>query len=225
VIARPARSPSTRAVLETSDVWEEQVSDLELLAVHGLAVKSHGSPEQVAQLLGEDPHRVEQALETAVSAGRSLGARGTFMVTPVGRAWLDEQYPTVFADFRDDSTVLAAADRFERINADLLTLLTDWQSVPTGGQRVPNDHADRDYDRGILDRLGDLHERAAKVLDRLTDAQPRLAQYTQRLEAAYDRALAGDADFVSGVRVDSYHTVWHELHEDLLRMLGRTRQE
>ena len=30
---------------------------------------------------------------------------------------------------------------------------------------------------------------------------------------------------MTGVRVDSYHIVWHELHEDLLRMLGRTRQE
>jgi hypothetical protein len=49
--------------------------------------------------------------------------------------------------------------------------------------------------------------------------------YAGRLAAAYDRALAGETDFVSGVRVDSYHTVWHELHEDLLRVLGRTRQE
>jgi len=25
--------------------------------------------------------------------------------------------------------------------------------------------------------------------------------------------------------VDSYHTVWFELHEDLLRILGREREE
>ena len=26
-------------------------------------------------------------------------------------------------------------------------------------------------------------------------------------------------------KIDSYHTVWFELHEDLLRMLGREREE
>lgn len=201
------------------------MSELELLALHGLAVKSAGTSGAVAGMLGEPGDRVQSALEAAVSSGRAVGVRGTFMVTPAGRSWLDEQYPQVFAALRQDSAVAAAADKFERINTDLLSLLTDWQSVPVGGQRVPNDHTDSDYDRAILDRLGDLHERAAKVLDRLTTAQPRVAPYTARLEAAYDKALAGDTDHVSGVRVDSYHIVWHELHEDLLRMLGRTRQE
>lgn len=32
-------------------------------------------------------------------------------------------------------------------------------------------------------------------------------------------------DYVGGVRCDSYHTVWFELHEDLLRILGATRHE
>jgi hypothetical protein len=201
------------------------VSDLQLLALHGLAVRSAGSPEAVAVLLGREPDEVQQALEAAVGDGRAVGAKGTFMVTPPGRAWLDEQYPQVFGALREDADVLAAADRFERVNRDLLALLTDWQSMPAGGERVPNTHTDADYDRKILDRLGDLHDRAAKVLDRLSSAEPRLEHYVQRLDTAYDKALAGETDFVSGVRVDSYHVVWHQLHEDLLRMLGRQRQE
>jgi hypothetical protein len=60
---------------------------------------------------------------------------------------------------------------------------------------------------------------------RCAQAQPRLSRYLERLEFAYDRILAGEIDWVSGVRIDSYHTVWFELHEDLLRILGRTRQE
>lgn len=201
------------------------MSDLRLLALHGLAVKSAGTPEGVAALLGREPDEVQQALESAVADGHALGAKGRFMATPAGRAWLDERYGDAFAAHRSDDQVLSAADRFERINGDLLALLTDWQSIPAGGERVPNAHTDPDYDRAILDRLGDLHDRAAKVLDRLAAAEPRLEQYVRRLESAYDRALAGETDFVSGVRVDSYHVVWHELHEDLLRMLGRTREQ
>jgi hypothetical protein len=201
------------------------VSELQLLALHGLAVKSAGTSEAVAALLGREPSEVTQALESAAADGHVAGARGTFMVTPKGRAWLDEQYPKAFGRLRDDADVLSAADRFERINRDLLALLTDWQSMPAGGQRVPNAHTDAEYDRAILDRLGDLHDRAAKVVDRLGRAEPRLEHYVRRLDAAYDKALAGETDYVSGVRVDSYHVVWHELHEDLLRMLGRQRHE
>jgi hypothetical protein len=201
------------------------VVDLRLLALHGLAVKSAATPEAVAALIGSSPEDVQQALESAVGKGHAIGAKGRFMVTPGGRAWLDETYPQAFAAHRDDPGFTAAADKFERINRDLLALLTDWQSMPAGGERVPNTHTDADYDRGILDRLGDLHDRAAKVLDRFTAAEPRLEAYVGRLDAAYDKALAGETDYVSGVRVDSYHVAWHELHEDLLRMLGRTREE
>ena len=97
--------------------------------------------------------------------------------------------------------------------------------MPAGGGRVTNDHNDAEYDQGIIDRLGSLHERAERVIGKAAAAQPRVGRYLERLSAAYDKVLAGDRDFVSGVRVDSYHTVWFELHEDLLRMLGRTRQE
>jgi hypothetical protein len=201
------------------------MTDVRLLALHGLAVKSAGRPAAVAELLGRDEQDVQQALESAMTDGHAVGAKGTFMVTPAGRTWLDASYPEAFAEHRANDDMKAAADRFERVNKELLALLTDWQSIPAGGERVANDHNDAEYDRGVLDRLGDLHDRAAKILGRLAAAEPRLEQYVQRLDAAYDRALAGDNDFVSGVRVDSYHIVWHELHEDLLRMLGRTREE
>jgi hypothetical protein len=201
------------------------VADLLLLALHGLAVKSAATPDAVAALVGQSPGDVQQALESAVADGHAIGAKGRFMVTPAGRAWLDDTYPRAFAAHRADPGFTSAADKFERINRDLLALLTDWQSMPAGGERVPNTHADPDYDRAIVDRLGDLHDRAAKVLDRLTSAEPRLEGYVTRLDAAYDKALAGEVDYLSGVRVDSYHVVWHELHEDLLRMLGRTREE
>ncbi len=201
------------------------MTDLDLLALHGLAVKKAGSPEAVADILGTDPGTVASALEEHVAAGRAAGAKGKFMVAPAGRAWLDERYPEVFAVLRSDAAASSAYERFERVNRELLALFTDWQTMPAGGERLPNDHSDADYDRSVIDRLGDLHERADKVLARLSELQGRLSRYAERLDGAYDKVLAGETDFVSGVRVDSYHTVWFELHEDLLRMLGRTREE
>jgi hypothetical protein len=201
-------------------------TDTELLALHGLAVKKAGSPAAVAAVVGADPAAIEAALEAAVAAGRAAGAKGTFMVAPAGREWLDSQYPEAFADFRADPAATETYERFEKINRELLSLFTDWQMVPSaGGERVPNDHSDADYDTGVIDRLGAQHERAERVLDSFAALEPRLGLYKERLDEAYDKALAGEQEWVSGARIDSYHTVWFELHEDLLRMLGREREE
>ncbi len=202
------------------------MTDTDLLALHGLAVKKAGSPAAVAAVLGADESEIESALEAAVAAGRAAGAKGTFMVAPAGREWLDERYPEVYAEFRADPAATEAYERFEKINRELLALFTDWQMMPAaGGERVPNDHSDADYDHGVIDRLGAQHERAEKVLDRFAALDPRLGIYKTRLDEAYDKVLAGEIDWVSGARIDSYHTVWFELHEDLLRMLGREREE
>jgi hypothetical protein len=205
---------------------DRHVTDIELLALHGLAVKKAGTAEAVASVLGRGHDEVTAALDAAVAAGQAIGANGTFMVTPAGRTLLDERYPQAFERLRADPDATAAYERFERINRDLLALFTDWQMIAAaGGERIPNDHSDTEYDNGVIDRLGALHERAEKVLARFAELEPRLATYTGRLDAAYDKALAGETDFVSGAGVDSYHTVWFELHEDLLRMLGRVRED
>ncbi|MDX6658841.1 MAG: hypothetical protein QOH62_3634 [Solirubrobacteraceae bacterium] len=200
--------------------------DTELLALHGLAVKKAGSAADVAAVLGGDEDEVGAALEAAVAAGQAIGAKGTFMLTPAGRSWLDERYPEAYAGFRSDPEATAAYERFEKVNRELLGLFTDWQMMPSpGGERMQNDHSDADYDNGIIDRLGDQHERAEKILGRFAELEARLGTYTQRLDDAYDKVLAGEHDYVSSARIDSYHTVWFELHEDLLRMLGREREE
>jgi hypothetical protein len=202
------------------------MTEIDLLALHGLAVKKAGSPAAVAAVLGADEAEIESALEAAVAAGRAAGAKGTFMVAPAGREWLDERYPETYAEFRGDPAASEAYERFEKINRELLSLFTDWQMMPAaGGERVPNDHSDADYDNGVIDRLGAQHERAEKVLNRFAGLDPRLGIYKTRLDEAYDKVLAGETDWVSGARIDSYHTVWFELHEDLLRMLGREREE
>jgi hypothetical protein len=200
------------------------VTDDEFLAVHALAVKKSGSAGAVAELLGSDVEVVESALAEATDRGTVAGARGIYMVTPDGREWLASRYPVRYAGLRADAGAGAAYARFERINRDLLALFTDWQSVPLAGERVLNDHNDAEYDAQVIDRLGALHDLTDRVFDALVAVEPRLARYRERFETAHDRVLSGAIDYVSGVKVDSYHTVWFELHEDLLRMLGRSRE-
>src|ERR1700710_2287274 len=115
-------------------------TDTELLALRARGVKKAGSPAAVAVVIGADEAEIESALEAAVAAGHAAGAKGTFMVAPAGREWLDSQYPTAFADFRADPAATETYERFEKINRELLALFTDWQMVPSaGGGRRPHE--------------------------------------------------------------------------------------
>ena len=51
----------------------------------------------------------------------------------------------------------------------------------------------------------------------------RLAGYSERYESALARARDGEREWVDGLGRDSCHTVWFQLHEDLLATLGIPR--
>jgi pyruvate,orthophosphate dikinase len=52
-----------------------------------------------------------------------------------------------------------------------------------------------------------------------------LGIYRTRLTAAAERIAAGDNEYIAAPLVDSYHNIWFELHEDLIRLAGKTREE
>ena len=195
------------------------------LVLHGLAIKKHADAAAIAAAVGLDEAEVQAALDEAVAKGRAARAGEAYTLTPVARVALDGAYSRLFAGQRGDEAFVAAYERFEAINRELKALMTAWQTIEIDGESVLNDHANKDYDDRLIDRLGALHERAEAILQQLSGGLPRLATYARKLEAALEKAEDGAIEWVSGARIESYHTVWFELHEDLLRILGRTRQE
>ncbi len=195
------------------------------LALHGLAIKKHGSAAEVAQITGLTEAFVQAALDAAVKANRAAAAGQKFMLQPAAQMTLRTGYSRDFAAQRADAAMQATYDDFEKINEQLKQLITDWQTVTIGGTSVPNDHSDQDHDDKIIDKLGRLHDRAEPILDRFSAGLPRLGVYKTLLIAALERAEDGDAAWVSDAKCMSYHTVWFELHEDLIRVLGRKRIE
>ena len=196
------------------------------LTVHTLTLKQLGTAEQLTDVTGQQTADIETNLEKAAAAGTVIAAKGRYMISPAGRALLDEAYPEAFADIRSSASVAAAMDAFETgVNKQVLALTTDWQTKQVDGERVPNDHGDADYDSAIIDKLARTHERTAKVLGPLIDADPLVDRFLDRIGAALTRAEGGETDYVSGVRVDSVHTVWFQMHEHILRLTGRERPE
>ncbi len=193
--------------------------------LHGLAIKKYASAEAIAGIIGMEASRVSALLANAVVSGYVMEARGKFSLTPLARIALDSDYSRYCGDLRENQAFVQLYESFEVVNTALKALITDWQVIAIAGEHVPNDHSNKAYDSQIIDRLGDLHEHAERVLNQFATHLPRLQIYCDKLLSACEKAEDGNIEWVSDATIESYHTLWFELHEDLLRMLGRTRVE
>jgi hypothetical protein len=195
------------------------------LVMHGLAIKKHATPEALAGILGMDIETVRATLAQLVEGKRVAEAQGKYVLTPAARMALDSDYSRLYEEARGNSSFLDGYGEFERLNAALKQLITEWQTIEVRGQRVPNDHSDKDHDNKVIDHLGELHERAETALVKLARVLPRFSIYRGKLAAALEKAEDGDVAWVSDAKIESYHTLWFELHEDLLRLMRRERKE
>lgn len=195
------------------------------LVLHAIGVKKHVDAAAIAEFLGLPPADMTRLLADLTRSGRVIEAQGKYALTPLARVALDGQYSREYAALRANVGFVEAYEAFERINVQLKAVITEWQTIELGSARVPNDHSDSAYDARIIDRLGDLHDRAEGVLRRLERSIARFWYYRTQLGAALEQAEDGATEWVSDARLPSYHTLWFELHEDLLRLLGRKRLE
>lgn len=197
----------------------------EFQVLNAIVLKKMASVGGVADACNLSVGQVEAALEALQARGLVAGAGGNHLPTndaePAAVAWADANY----AGVREDDGVERLHQRFERINAQFLEAMTSWQQVTVAGRRVPNDHSDAEYDAKVIGTIEGLVQRLGRILDRLSEHVPRLTQYTVRFEAAMGQVEAGNTDYVSKPTIDSVHNVWFEFHEDLLRILGKERQE
>lgn len=195
------------------------------LVLHGLAIKKHGTPTDIAALTVLSEEETRRQLAALAASGRAIESEGRFLLSPLAAVALECDYSRHYASVRADADFMSGYEAFERINIQLKTVITDWQSMDIAGRRLPNDHKNAAYDDAIIDRLGDIDDRVFSILTALAAAVPRLTYYRDRLRQALEKAEDGNIEWVSDIRIESYHTIWFELHEDLLRIVGRKRQE
>jgi pyruvate,orthophosphate dikinase len=202
---------------ETIPSFPAHESELALMRLLGM--KRRASVEIVADSLALRPDMALASYRPLCEGGLCAFTGNALQLTTAGRTRLAQ----LLAEERvhvDAAAVIALYEEFCVFNAELKQIMTAWQLKADG---TPNDHADTDYDRAVLQRLADLHVRVAPLLARLSRLSARLDAYGARLERAAARIAAGDHSFVAKILADSYHTVWFELHEDLLGLVGITR--
>lgn len=223
------------AVVETAS--REELLILQVL--HGLRLKGFVSAAVLAGALEAAEPAVEAVLQGSAARGHTQfrdGTRSGWSLTAAGRV----EGERLLAEELDRSghrpAVEDAYHRFLQLNPQMLAVCTDWQVKDQSAQLL-NDHEDAAYDRAVIDRLGEIHAAVVPICAELTAMLDRFAGYGPRLDTAIGH-LRPDRDgpspeprapgpddrvWFTSPTIDSYHTVWFELHEDLLATLGIDR--
>jgi pyruvate,orthophosphate dikinase len=191
--------------------------DLVLQVLH---VKGRATLDVLAAAVRADPTDIVAGF---VDAGLVEDSRFGFKLTEVARPRVDELYARERE--RAGPVVDDVYAAFGPIDDEVKQIVTDWQMRPVGGELTTNDHTDPRYDQGVLARLRHTDARVAAALTPLTVAVPRFALYPERLGLALTSVDAGDHSMLAAPLKDSYHTVWFELHEELITLAGRTRAD
>lgn len=185
-----------------------------------LRVKGRATPEALEAAVQADPAAaVAQLLEAGLVENTKLGYR----LTELGGHRVDELYE--LEREQAASVIEDVYGSFAPINDEVKQIVTDWQMRSVGGQLTLNDHSDPRYDERIIARLRQTDGRVSTALAPLTAALTRFEVYPRRLQRALTRFCDGDHSMLAAPLKDSYHTVWFELHEELIILSGRNRAE
>jgi pyruvate,orthophosphate dikinase len=189
--------------------------------IRTLGIKGFAMTQGAADALLSSPKLVQPLLDDLVVDGLAASVAGAYRLTDTGKERASELVAKEASAWGAERAN-AALDAFLELDGRMKDTVTAWQLKAPD---VVNDHADAAYDRGVLDRLAALHDDATAFFEAHEIPTGRLAVYRERLTSALEQARRGDGRFVASPRVDSYHGVWFELHEDLIQLAGRTRED
>jgi hypothetical protein len=183
--------------------------------LHALRLKGIATPQAIADVTGRSVPEVDERLAQLDGEGLALERpsrkRPGWVLTEEGR----DRHADLLAAAHSPDEVTTLAEHYEgflAVNPEVKGLAARWQAAGGDDERF-----------ALIDRLEEIHERVLPVFDRAGGTVERFGRYAHRLGAALER-LDDDPRYFVSPRVDSYHTVWFECHEDFLLTLGRTRR-
>jgi pyruvate,orthophosphate dikinase len=193
-------------------------------AVRALLIKGSATPESLAESLMSTAEEMRSVLDPLIAEGQVQRQADAVRLTPNGKTKGQSMIAADHLRWGTDKAQ-AALDGFHALDLRVKEAVTAWQLRTVDGAQAFNDHTDAAYDAGVLEMLAALHHDTGQWLESLSGAPPSLTRYLSRLERALGLARKSDQRFVASPRVDSYHGVWFELHEELILLAGRSRAE
>jgi pyruvate,orthophosphate dikinase len=225
-VSRDTPSDATDAATDdtpaANTVGDDDVAFEDLLVT--LAIKGGSTLEQLLEVTGAEMEAVEPLIKQLQDQAFVETAGDQLRLTPTGKlAAADAIAASRGAADIDEQRASQLLDEFHALDARMKSIVTGWQVREIAGEQVLNDHTDAAYDQGLMDDLAALDSNTAAFLEPLAEPLRAFRTYRSRLGRALDLARGGDQRYVASPRVDSYHSVWFELHEHLIRLAGQKR--
>jgi pyruvate,orthophosphate dikinase len=192
--------------------------------LRALAIKGAAELEALSVAMSAGPDDVQQVVDELAGDGLLEASAAGLRLTPDGKLKAGDLFAADRVSIGEERSV-EILEQFRPLDLRMKDIVTAWQLREVGGEQVFNDHTDAAYDAKALDDLAALHSETAEWLPPVSTQLKRFAGYTSRLTRALEQARQGDQRYVASPRVESYHSVWFELHEDLIRLAGRKRSE
>jgi hypothetical protein len=158
------------------------------------------------RLRGRIPHPRTPEVGALVAAGHATEKGDKLLLTPAGRAAAETEFRRTGDE---EETVRAAYEKFLPRNTEVIKVCHDWQAHPG--------------EWAVIGRLAAIDDKAGPIVRRLGTKVEEFGDYRPRLRHARTHVEEGERDWFTSPRIDSYHTVWMELHEHLLLALGLDR--
>lgn len=194
--------------------------------MHALRLKGFADTDVVAEAAGVSAGEAKAALDQL--AGQEMvkyreGRMTGWMLTREGRTHGEALLAAELDAAGSRAAIDDAYRRFLELNQLFLGLCTDWQVRDVEGSQVPNDHSDADYDTAVIGRLSDINDKIQPICADLAAELERFGGYPSGFGNSLAKVLGGEQEWFTKPVIESYHTVWFELHEDLLATLGIDR--
>lgn len=188
----------------------------ELTVLQAVRLKGRVNSADLAATLDEHPAGIAKSIEKLTESGLLVESNSRALkISADGRTRLAD----LLADERKDvdtAAIAAAYEGFRALNSDFQALVSDWEFKD--GEPHAND--DTDFDTAVMARLVAVHERVEPIVAEAATQIPRLGSYGDKLAGALARVKDGDTVWLTRPIIDSFHTVWFELHEELILAAG-----
>ncbi|MBA2557336.1 MAG: pyruvate, phosphate dikinase, partial [Chloroflexi bacterium] len=181
--------------------------------VRALQIKGLVTLDQLTESLAARPDGVQSLVERLKGDGLVEDASSGFRLSANGKLNALDLFRADRSSIGEERSG-SILEQFHSLDRRMKDIVTAWQVRDLAGEQVLNDHSDAAYDARVLDDLASLHAETTEWLSPLSLAMKRFETYRSRLARASELARGGDQRFVASPRVDSYHSVWFELHED-----------
>ncbi|MGQ0679032.1 MAG: PEP/pyruvate-binding domain-containing protein [Actinomycetota bacterium] len=179
--------------------------------VRTVVLRGRATVDGIAAALGAAAGTVVESADRLRVQGMLVAAAGGWEASAAGREMVEREVAGLVRAHAP--AFVALLHEFTAPDHALKELVTEWQL----------DRTSADTGTLVARLRREVHPRAIRIIAQAARLVPRLYRYAQRLDEALVRLQSGDASFFAHPGVDSYHTIWFELHEELITIAGRTR--